>query len=77
LAGRQPQKNCYSRFVKRYEDSLNSRYLNALDLVRYKADSRASYIQRFKIIGNKIEECNITMQNIYNIDEKGSIIDQI
>jgi len=46
-------------------------YLSTLDLVRHKADSRASYSQYFEIVGNKIEEYGITMQNIYNMDEKG------
>jgi len=78
LAGRQPQKNNWcSRFVKRHKDSVDSRYLSTLDLARHKADSRASYGQYFEIIGNKIEEYGITMQNIYNMDEKGFVIGQI
>jgi len=60
-----------------HKDSLDSRYLNTLDLARYKADSKASYSQYFEIIGNKIEEYSITMQNVYNMDEKGFIIGQI
>jgi len=43
LYRRQPSKNWYARFVNRHSYKLDSRYLNTLDLLRYKADSRASY----------------------------------
>jgi len=55
MAGRQPSKNWCSRFVVRNKDSLDSRYLNPLDLSRHKVDSRASYKQYFEIIGKKME----------------------
>lgn len=58
-------------------NSLDSRYLNTLDLSRHKADTRASYRQYFEIIGNKLEEYQITAENTYNMDEKGFMIGQI
>jgi len=50
LAGRQPQKNWCSRFVKRHKDSLDSRYLNTLDLARHKADSREATVSTLRLL---------------------------
>jgi hypothetical protein len=77
LAGRPPSKNWCSRFVSRHRDKLDGRYLNTIDLSRHKADSRASYKQYFETIGRKIEEYQITTDNIYNMDEKGFMIGQL
>ena len=77
LSGRVPSKNWCKRFVVRHKDELDSRYLNTLDLARHKADTRASYSQYFEIIGQKIEQYNITANNVYNMDEKGFMIGQM
>jgi hypothetical protein len=55
-------------------DILDSRYLKAIDLVRHKADSRASYEQYFTILRQKMDQYNIQSHNCYNIDEKGFLI---
>lgn len=65
-----------SRFVARHKEVLDSRYLNTLDLARHKADNLDSYERYFDIIGKKIEEYNITADNMYNMDEKGFMIGQ-
>jgi hypothetical protein len=43
LCRSEPGKNWSTSFKARYKDILDSRYLNAIDLIRYKADSKASY----------------------------------
>lgn len=77
LAGKTPGKNWCSAFVRRHKDRIDSRYLNRLNLSRHRANTRASYLQYFKIRGEKLEQYNITADNIYNTDEKGFMIGQI
>jgi hypothetical protein len=49
LCGSEPGKNWSTGFKARHKDILDSRYLNAIDLARHKADSKASYEQYFTI----------------------------
>lgn len=50
ICGKEPSKNWSTRCVARHKDQLDARYLNTLDLARYKADSRASYEHYFDIL---------------------------
>jgi hypothetical protein len=43
LFGRRLSKNWSSRFVARHKHRLDARYLNTIDLARYRADSRSNY----------------------------------
>jgi hypothetical protein len=74
MCSKEPGKNWSTGFKARYKDILDCRYLNTIDLVRYKADSKASYSQYFTILRQKMEHNNIQPQNCYNMDEKGFLI---
>jgi hypothetical protein len=74
LCGLEPGKNWSASFKARYKDILDSRYLKAINLIRYKADSRASYEQYFTILRQKMDQYNIQSHNCYNMDEKGFLI---
>ena len=77
ICGKKPSKNWSTRFVARHEDQLDARYLNTLDLARHKADYRASYEQYFDILSARLKEYNILPENMYNMDEKGFLIDRL
>jgi hypothetical protein len=77
LCGEEPGKNWSQAFRARYEDILNCRYLNTLDLSRHKADSQASYEQYFAILRQKMDKYNIQPHNCYNMDEKGFLISHL
>ena len=77
MAGSQVGVNWTSRFVDRHKDVLDSRFLNTLDLARHKSESRASFEAYFDVVHRKIEEYGITVDNMYNMDEKGFMIGQI
>ena len=77
LCGRKLSRNWSSRFVARHKHRLDARYLNTIDLARHKADSRSNYEAYFAIIGQKVEEYNISADNIYNMGEKGFLIGKL
>lgn len=77
LCRRTPSKNWPARFVKCHEDALSKEYLKLIDLVRHKADVRASYEQYFTAVARTIERYNITAENVYNMDEKGFMIEYL
>jgi hypothetical protein len=74
MCSKEPSKNWSIGFKARHKDILDCRYLNTIDLVRHKADSKVSYSQYFTILRQKMEQYNIQAQNCYNIDEKGFLI---
>ena len=63
--------------MARHKHRLDARYLNTIDLARHRADSRSNYEAYFAIIGQKIEEYEISADNIYNMDEKGFLIGEL
>lgn len=77
LCGKAPSKNWAMRFVARHKDQLDARYLNALDLARHKADSRARYVHYFDTLSARIKEYDILPENMYNMDEKGFLIGRL
>jgi hypothetical protein len=74
LCSEEPGKNWSQAFRARYEDILDCRYLNNLDLSRHKADSQALYEQYSTILRQKMDKYNIQPHNCYNMDEKGFLI---
>lgn len=77
MCGKKPSKHCSTRFVARHRDQLDARYLNTLDLVRRKADSRASYGHYFDIPSARIREYDILLGTMYNMDEKDALIGRL
>ncbi|KAF2862531.1 hypothetical protein K470DRAFT_291444 [Piedraia hortae CBS 480.64] len=67
-------KNWPGRFVERNRKNLDCRYLNGIDLLRHKADSRESYRAYFEVLEKKIQGLEIQPENVYNMDEKGFLI---
>lgn len=53
---------------------LDSRYLKAMDLARYKVDTMHAYKAYFDLVKAKIKEYSIRTEDTYNIDEKGFLI---
>ena len=53
---------------------LDSRYLKAIDLSRTKADLERSYTFYFELLGDKIKQYDIQVQDMFNMDEKGFLI---
>ena len=74
MCGTKPGKNWSAGFRARHKDALDCRYLDTLDLKRYKADSEPSYSRYFAILKQKITQYNIKPHNCYNMDEKGFLI---
>ncbi|KAF2858254.1 hypothetical protein K470DRAFT_272613 [Piedraia hortae CBS 480.64] len=60
-------------FVERNRKSLDCRYMNGIDLLRHKADSRKSYRAYFEVL-EKIQGLKIQPENVYNMDGKGFLI---
>jgi hypothetical protein len=63
--------------MARRKSRLGSRYLSAIDPARHRADSRSSYEAYFAIVDQKVEEYKVYADNIYNMDEKGSLIGKL
>lgn len=74
IAKKQPGKDWTSRFVKRWSNKVDSRYLNTLDFSRHKAESKGSFKLYFDTLRSKIEQYGIQPQNMYNMDEQGFLI---
>ncbi|OQN95385.1 hypothetical protein B0A48_18633 [Cryoendolithus antarcticus] len=68
------RKNWSAKFRRRHHATLDTRYLNTLDLEKHKAESKASFQQYFDILQQKIQAYDIQPYNTYNMDEKGFLI---
>jgi len=77
LAGRAPGHCWVSRFVSRHRSELESAYLNNLDLDRHQADSIHSFEAYFTTVNQKIQQHQISEDNIYNMDEKGFLLGRL
>ena len=69
IAGKPPGKNWVSRFVKRHDDELVSRFTSAIDAPRKRADSAYKYSLYFEALERKLKEYEIKPENMYNMDE--------
>jgi hypothetical protein len=74
ITGKEPGKNWATRWLKSHSDELISRYSMGLDLDRKKADSAWKYTLYFELLGRKIEQYNLTPDQIWNMDEKGFLL---
>ena len=63
-----------TRWLAVFKNELQTGYLLPIDAARKKADSVLYYSLYFKLLGRKITEYNIQLENMYNIDEKGFLI---
>ena len=50
ISGKEAGKNWSAKFRRRHHATLDTRYLNTLDLERHKAESKASFQQYFDIL---------------------------
>jgi hypothetical protein len=74
ISGRYPGKSWMGRFLSRWKNDLESRYLRPFDVARQKADNYDEYKAYFDLIEQKIEQYSVQPANIYNMDEKGFLI---
>ena len=74
ICGREPGKTWISRFLKKHDLDLISKYTINLDKKRSRADSAYKYSLYFELIRQKIEEYQIEPRYTYNIDKKGFLI---
>ena len=63
-----------SRFIKRHDLELVSKWTTGLDNEHSKADSAFKYTLYFELLRQKIEKFKIDRRQIYNMDEKGFLI---
>lgn len=74
IAGILPGKDWSHRFCKRWSAALDAKYLKALDVARFKADTPESYRYYFALLKRKVEEYNVLPCDTYNMDEKGFML---
>jgi hypothetical protein len=77
LAGKAPGHCWVSRFVIRHKSELESAYLYNRDLDGHRADSVRSYEVYFNTVNQKIQQYQISEDNIYNMDEKGFLLGRL
>jgi hypothetical protein len=77
LAGKAPGHCWVSRFVNRHRSELEAAYLYNRDLDRHRADSVRSYEVYFNTVNQKIQQYQISEDNIYNMDEKGFLLGRL
>lgn len=74
ISGKVPGKNWVHRWLKTHSDKVISRYSTGLDLDRKRADSAWKYALYFELLGRKIDQYNLSPEQIYNMDEKGFML---
>jgi hypothetical protein len=74
ISGKEPGKNWASWWKKAYLDKVISLYSSGIDMDRKKADSAHKYALYFALLGRKIEQYNLSPEQIYNMDEKGFML---
>jgi hypothetical protein len=75
IAQRQPGPHWLGRWLKANKKDLKCGYLTPIDGARKKAESAYHYSLYFKLLARKIKEYDIQPRNMYNMDEKGFLID--
>ena len=63
-----------TRFMQRHLSDFISRWDTPMDAKRHRADSLSKYQAYFIVMGDKIQEHDIRMEDTYNIDKKGFAI---
>jgi transposase len=74
LAKQEVSESWVTRFLRRNQDCLISRWQTGIDRNRHKADSITKYSLYFDLLHDKMKEYSVLPGQIYNIDEKGFII---
>ena len=74
IANKEPSRKWSQRFLERWKNRLDARYLSHIDSVRHKADSWWSYNQYYELVKRKTQEYDVLPCNTYNMDEKGFLI---
>jgi hypothetical protein len=74
ISGKEPGKNWASWWKKAHSDKVISLYSSGIDMDRKKADSAHKYALYFALLGCKIKQYNLGLEQIYNIDEKGFML---
>jgi hypothetical protein len=76
LAGKGVSLRWVSRFLHRQQDQLVLRSTTGIDRSRHKADSEVKYDLYFKFWHSKMAEYSIKPDQIYNMDEKGLLMER-
>jgi uncharacterized protein YndB with AHSA1/START domain len=63
-----------TRFLRRHNDHLISKWTSGIDSQRHNADNRAKYKLYFDLLHSKMLQYQIQPHNTYNMDEKGFMI---
>lgn len=74
ITGIEPGKNWASRWLQKHSDKLIYRFSSRIDIDRQRADSASKYEKYFTHLRAKIEQYNLSPDQIYNMDEKGFMI---
>ena len=74
IVGRQPGNYWAACWLAAYKDKVKFGYLLPINTARKKADLVLYYSLYFELLGKKIIKYNIQLENIYNINEKGFLI---
>jgi hypothetical protein len=63
-----------SRFLKRNNTYLTSKWTTGMDHNRHMADPKESYCRYFELLHSKMRQYDVEAENVYNMDEKGSLV---
>ncbi|KAF2434162.1 hypothetical protein EJ08DRAFT_606141 [Tothia fuscella] len=74
MCQKQPGKNWFPRFLKRWSDTLDSTFLGAINRSRQSADDCSKYKRYFDKVENVTRKYRVLPENTYNMDEKGFLI---
>ena len=74
ISSKEPSKNQATRWLKAHSDKVISHFSTGLNINRKRADSALKYTLYFTLISQKIEQYNLSPEQIYNIDKKGFML---
>jgi hypothetical protein len=63
--------------VQKYPDRLISKWTTGMDNCRHKADSGRKYSLYFDLLRDKIDQYQVEACHIYNMDEKGFMLEVV
>lgn len=75
IAKKQPGKNWTSRFVKRWSEKLDSRYLKTLDVSRHKAECEDSFKMYFDTLRVKLSSMEYSQRTCTTWTRRASLLD--
>ena len=77
IAGKPASESWVTRFLKRHDDELTSRWSTHMSAERHAADSGDKYKLYFYMLHAKITKQDVEPEHTYNMDEKGFMIGAI